>query len=112
MPSGEGLDRGAAGGPFGDACVLFDGSSPVLVRFPDAREVAYADDGYIKAKLSVALRVLAELKLVFKEDAGLELNVVKTSVLLKGVSQQAAFDAAQYIIQTNPTLTHLSLFRS
>ena len=37
-------------------------------------------------------------KLVFKEDAGLELNVGKTSVLPKGVSQQAAFDAAQYII--------------
>jgi hypothetical protein len=33
------------------------------------------DDGYIKAKLSVALQVLAELKHVLKEDAGLELNV-------------------------------------
>ena len=58
--------------------------------------------------MSVALRVLAELKLVFKEDAGLELNVGKTSVLPKGVSQQAAFDAAQNIIQATPTLTHLS----
>ena len=80
----------------------------MLVRFPDAREVAYADDGYIKAKLSVALRVLAELKLVFKEDAGLELNVAKTSVLPKGVSQQSVFDETQYIIQATPTLTHLS----
>ncbi len=41
----------------------------------DARAIAYADDGYIKAKLSVPLQVLAELKRVLKEDAGLELNV-------------------------------------
>ena len=46
---------------------------------------------YIKVKVSVALQVLAELKRVLKEDAGLELNVVKTSVLSKGVTQQAAF---------------------
>ncbi len=45
--------------------------------------IAYADDGYIKAKLIVALQVLAELKNVFKEDAGLELNVCKTSILHK-----------------------------
>ena len=49
--------------------------------------VAYADDGYIKAKLSVAMQVLEELQRVLKEDAGLELNVAKTSVLPKGVSQ-------------------------
>ena len=47
----------------------------VLAKFPEARAVAYADDGYIKAKLSVALQVLAELKRILKEDAGLELNV-------------------------------------
>ena len=80
----------------------------VLSKFPGARAVAYADDGYIKAKLSVALQVLAELKRVLKEDAGLELNVAKTSVLPKGVSQQAAFDVAQNIIQATPTLFHLS----
>ena len=50
----------------------------VLSKFPGARAVAYADDGYIKAKLSVALQVLAELKRIFKEDAGLELNIHKT----------------------------------
>ena len=80
----------------------------VLSKFPGARAVAYADDGYIKAKLSVALQVLAELKQIFKEDAGLELNIHKTSVLPKGVSQQAAFDVAQNIFQATPTLTHLS----
>ena len=80
----------------------------VLAKFPEARAIAYADDGYIKAKLSVALQVLAELKSVLKEDAGLELNVLKTSVLPKGISQQAAFDAAHNIINASPTLAHLS----
>ena len=46
----------------------------VLAKFPEARAIAYADDGYIKAKLSVALQVLAELKRVLKNDAGLELQ--------------------------------------
>jgi hypothetical protein len=80
----------------------------VLAEFPEARAIAYADDGYIKAKLSVALQVLAELKHVLKEDAGLELAVSKTSVLQKGVPQQAAFEAAQTIINASPTLPHHS----
>ena len=37
----------------------------------DACAVAYADDSYIKAKLSVALEVLSDIKHVLKEDAGL-----------------------------------------
>ena len=53
----------------------------VLAKFQEAWAIAYADDGYIKAKLSVALQVLAELKDVFKADAGLELNVAKTAIL-------------------------------
>jgi hypothetical protein len=53
------------------------------------RNTSDADDGYIKAKLSVALQVLAEVKAVFKADAGLELNVSKTSILpSKGVTDQ------------------------
>jgi hypothetical protein len=51
-------------------------------------------NGYIKAKVSVALQVLVELKAVFKEDAGWELNVSKTSILPKGVTQQVALDVA------------------
>ena len=80
----------------------------VLAKFQESRAIAYADDGYIKAKLSVALQVLAELKAVFKEDAGLELNVAKTVILpAKGVTQQAAFDVAHSIIAASPALTHL-----
>jgi hypothetical protein len=62
----------------------------------------------MKAKLSVALQVLAELKHVLKQDAGLKLNVSKTFILPKGVSAQAAFDVVQNIIQVTPTPAHLS----
>ena len=34
----------------------------------DVCAVAYADDGYIKAKLSVALEVLSDIKHVLRED--------------------------------------------
>ena len=74
----------------------------------EARAIAYADDGYIKRKLSVALQVLAELKRVLKEDAGLELNVSKTSMLPKGSTQQAVLDVAHSIIAASPALTQLS----
>ena len=80
----------------------------VLAKFQEARAIAYADDGYIKGKLSVALQVLAELKRVLKEDAGLELNVSKTSILPKGTTQQAVFDVAHSIIASSPALTQLS----
>jgi hypothetical protein len=80
----------------------------VLAKFQEARAVAYADDGYIKAKLSVALQVLTELKAVFKTDDGLELNVSKTSILPKGITTQAVFDMAQTIMQATPSLAHLS----
>jgi hypothetical protein len=44
--------------------------------------------------MSTAFQVLAEIKAVLKEDAGLELNFSKTSILPKGVTAQAAFDVA------------------
>ena len=77
-------------------------------KVPGGLGLAYADDGYIKAGLRVTVQVLTELKHVLKEDAGLELNVSKTSVLPKGVTQQAAFDVANNIINTSPALTHLN----
>ncbi len=79
----------------------------VLEKFQEARVVAYTDDGYIKGKLSVVLQVLAELKSVLKEDAGLELNVSKTSILPKDTTQEAAFDMSQTNMQTTPTIAHL-----
>jgi hypothetical protein len=80
----------------------------VLAKFQGGRAVAYADDGYIKGKLSVALQVLAELKRVLKEDAGLELNISKTDIPPKAITQQAMFDVAHGSINGTPQLTQLS----
>ena len=78
----------------------------------DACAVAYADDGYIKAKLSVALEVLSDLKHVLKEDSGLSLNFdstqkSKTKFLVKGISAADAHAAALLMITANPSLDHL-----
>jgi hypothetical protein len=73
----------------------------------DACAVAYADDGYLKAKLSVTLYVLPDIKQVLKEDAGLALNE-KTKILVKGISAANAHVAAQRLLIADPSLAHLS----
>ena len=73
----------------------------------DACAVAYADDGYIKAKLSVALEVLSDIKQVLKEVNGLSLND-KTKILVKGISAADAYAAAQCLLLADPSLVHLS----
>ena len=80
----------------------------VLAKFQEARAVVYADDGYIKTKLNVVLQVLVELKTVFKTDAGLELNVSKTSILPKVTTVQDVFDMTPTIMQATPSLAHLT----
>jgi hypothetical protein len=79
----------------------------VLPKFQETRSITYADDGYIKPKLSIALQVLTDLKAVFKTDAGLDLNVSKTSILPKGVTVRTVFDMAQTIMEATSSLTHL-----
>ena len=74
----------------------------------DACAIAYTDDGYIKAKLSVALEVLSDLKQVFRDDAGLDVNVFKTQILVKGLTADAVHKAAHDIIANTPALSHLS----
>jgi hypothetical protein len=108
---GEGQNRRTAGGPLRDVTISFN-YSPFMGTC--SRKVSggpggcFADDGCIKGKLSVALQVLAELKRVLKEDAGLKLNVSKTSILPKGTTQQAVFDVAHSFIAASPALTQLS----
>ena len=55
-----------------------------------------------------SLQVLAELKRVLKQDAGLQLNVSKTSMLRKGSTQQAVLHVAHSFIAASPALTQLS----
>jgi hypothetical protein len=69
---------------------------------------AYVDDGYIKGKLSVVLQVLDDLKRVLKEDAGLELNISKTAILPKAITQQDIFDVVHGFITVTPSMIQLS----
>ena len=63
-----------------------------------------ADDG-IKAKLSVALEVLSDIKHVFKEDAGLDLNFRKTKLLVKGISALMLMQHNSCLPPTPPSRT-------
>jgi hypothetical protein len=54
----------------------------VLAKYPQARALAYADDGCINARMRVALQVLADLQHFLKEDAGLDLNISKTQRII------------------------------
>ena len=51
---------------------------------------------------------MADLKYVDKEDGDPELNVSKTVILPKGITQQTVFDAALRIINSTPSLTALN----
>ena len=51
--------------------------------------------------------MLAELKRVLKEDAGLELNISKAVILPKVITKQVIFDVEHVFIQDTPQLTQL-----
>jgi hypothetical protein len=78
----------------------------LVKHYQDACAVSYADDCYIKAKLSVTLEVLSDIKHVLREDAGLDLND-KTTILVKGISAAEVHTAAQGLLTADPSLAHL-----
>ena len=64
-----------------------------------------AFDGYIKAKLSVALEILSDGRTLrrFWDDAGLDVNVFKTQILVKGITADVPHKAAHDIIANTPS---------
>ena len=78
-----------------------------MKSYTQAKGLAYADDGYINTPLSVALHILLDLKQVFKDDAGLDLNMFKTQILVKDVTVEAAWTSAQGFISADPHLAPL-----
>ena len=77
--------------------------------WPTVRAPAYADDEH-KAKLSVALELLSDIKHILKEDACLDLDFDKTKILVKGISaaDAHAHAAAQRMLNADASLAHLS----
>jgi len=57
---------------------------------------------------AVTLSIFSAFAFFSKEDAGLELNISKTAVLSKAITQQALFDVAHAFIIDSPQLTQLS----
>jgi hypothetical protein len=52
--------------------------------------------------------VLTDLKNVLKEDTGLDLNISKTSVVPKDISQEGVFEDAQSFITSTSALAALT----
>jgi hypothetical protein len=52
--------------------------------------------------------VLTELKFVLKEDTGLELNISKTVILPKAITQQSIYDVTHGFINDTPQLTQIN----
>ena len=59
--------------------------------------VAFTEDGYIDGELKECLLILSELKQAFKEDCGLELQLSKCKLYIKGMSLT---DARQLVRDT------------
>jgi len=77
----------------------------VFGKFLDTKGLAYADDGSIIAKLSIALKIISMLAPIFKKDANLHFNIGKTKVLAKGPSADHLFERAKHFLDTDHSTT-------
>ena len=80
----------------------------IFAKHPEAKGLAYADDGNMITRLSVALKIMATLKPVFKEDGNLDFNMGKTKVLAKGPTVQHVFNRAKHFIDNDPDLQEIA----
>ena len=67
-----------------------------MERYQHARALAFADDGYIHSELKDCLLILAELKHAFKEDCGLDLQLGKCKIFLKGMPIEDSLARPRY----------------
>ena len=80
----------------------------VMARYEHARALAFADDGYIHSELKDCLLILAELKHAFKEDCGLDLQLGKCKIFLKGMPIEEARSLVRDTIDADHRLHTLS----
>jgi hypothetical protein len=80
----------------------------ILQDFLLAAGVAYADDMYLTAKLSVLLPLLVTLNKVVPEDTGTSFNIPKTKILVKDMSApEARRRISKDTIQSNVSLSNI-----
>ena len=70
----------------------------IFKRFPDLRDLAYADHGNMIGRLSQALRIVSELKSGFKLDVNLDFNLGKTMFLTKGTTDRHVYEWVQFFL--------------
>ena len=80
----------------------------VMQRHREARAVAFADDGYIDGELRECLLILAELKQAFKDDCGLDLQLSKCKLYIKGMTLHDARTLVGNIIRQDQRLSDLA----
>ena len=79
----------------------------IMQRHREARAVAFADDGYIDGELRECLLILAELKQAFKDDCGLDLQLSKCKLYIKGMTLTDARALVGNIIRQDQRLIDL-----
>ena len=79
-----------------------------MTRHPNARTVAFADDGFVNDTLQSALHIWAELRHAFKEDDDVMMQLTKCTLLVQGVaSLQEARQKVRECMDADPALHSL-----
>ena len=76
----------------------------VMARHPNARALAFADDGFVRSSLLECLHILAELKSAFKEDLDLDICLPKCKIYIKGARLQDAQEEVRRFLEADPAL--------
>ena len=79
-----------------------------MTRHPNARAVAFADDGFVHDTLQSALHIWTELRHASKEDADIMMQLTKCKLLVQGrASLQEARQKVRECIDADPALHSL-----
>ena len=79
----------------------------VMARYDRARALAFADDGFVRSSLLDCLHILAELKIAFKEDAGLDICLPKCKIYIKSLTLAEAREEVQGLMEADEALHSL-----
>jgi hypothetical protein len=70
----------------------------IFTKFPDLRDLAYADDDNKIGRFSQVLRLVSELKPVFESDGNLDFNLGKTMFLDTDTTSRHVYERAQFVL--------------
>ena len=79
-----------------------------MAQHRHAQTVVFADDGYVDSEIKKCLLILAELYQAFKKDCGLDLQLGKCKLYIKGMSLIDARALVRDILNDDPRLRSIS----